>query len=148
MMSRFDFTFVTPSDEKHENEIIEESKWTERMFSDKKFANDQEKMLPIQLVNASQMSKLSDAAGLRDCLPVLMNFGGGVERFKGINGIRKGQDILLLGGCRAGKGGQGRLWVPLEEVSDFCDRIAGLAAAVEAKLPEYGLDAGADNEPI
>lgn len=130
----FNFSFADPSIPSENAPAKPDTRsWTERMFADHDPVSGEAKMLPVKAQDCSQVSKIGDVKTGSNCLPVLLNFGGDVETYKG---PLNEEHVLVLGGSRVGKAGQGRIYIPLSQVDVFVEKVLALRDAVEGEVPK------------
>ena len=66
-------------------------------------------------------------------ITLLLDFGTGVD---GCSHSLRGEDVIVLGGNRSGKAGQGRLWVPVSQFRQFLANSQSLLDYLEAEIPK------------
>lgn len=128
----FKFGFTTPTNP-NATDKPDTRDWVESMFFDHEPTTGNHQALQIKAQDASKLSRLGDIKTETNCIPLLLRFGAAVDEY---NGKLKGEDVLVLGGARSGKAGQGKLYIPLSQVEGFVDNIKALTEAVEAELPK------------
>lgn len=108
--------------------------YVDRMFVDFDPNTGKVSTLPVQTQDGSKISKVSDAMISPNSIPVIVNVGKSVEDYTELNGMPKGETVIVVGGVRQGKSGQGRINIPLSQVDSFCENLKALAEAVKTDL--------------
>lgn len=112
-------------------------RFVDRMFEDFNPTTGQRTPLEVRATYAGKENKLSEVEVEPNSIPLLLNFAGDVEDFSETNGLDKGENILIIGGIRQGKAGLGsRLFLPVSQAKDFCDRIMSIVEASEGEIPK------------
>lgn len=110
--------------------------YVERMFNDFDTNSGEQTPLPIRAQDASKVSKISDLIIEPNSIPLILSMGSEVEDYSETNNMKKGENLLIIGGVRQGKAGLGKIMIPISEVNKFCEHVQAIAAAATAKLPE------------
>lgn len=102
--------------------------WVDRMFAD--YDDGQIKPLDMVAHDCAQISGLGKVDVIPDSISILVDFGSGLEGFNQL----KAEHIVVLGGNRVGRGGQGRLYVPYSQFTQFMDYLNSLKQQLDANL--------------
>lgn len=132
----YSFTFATPITNPAIEPQVDSRSYTDRMFEDFDIISGERTLLPVRAQDGSTIKTLGAVQAQQDTIPLLLNVGSKVPEYTAVNGLKQGEHVLILGGMRQGKAGQGRICLPLSEVPDFCERLLALAEAANQQLPE------------
>jgi len=105
--------------------------WTDKMFQEFSPETGEVTAIDVDIIDCSGDSTLGAVNLGSDNIAILMDFALNVET----TAMLKGEDVFVLGGNRAGRGGQGRLFVPASQFEMFLKHCAALYESSKAQLP-------------
>lgn len=124
--------------EPEREQVIDPRNWIDRMFLEFNETNCQTTGLEVVSHDCRDTVNLGKINYEADSITLLLDFGTGVG---GSNHSLRGEDIVVLGGNRAGRAGQGRLWVPVSQFRQFLRNSNALLDYIETELPRLKAEA-------
>jgi len=106
--------------------------WTDKMFQDFNVETGAVEAINVNIIDCAGQSTLGHVNVGNDNISILVDFANDVDT----SAMLKNEDIIVLGGNRAGRGGQGRLYVPVSQFEKFLQHCAALYESISNQLPE------------
>lgn len=103
--------------------------WVDRMFTDWS-ANGK---VPLEVVahDCIDNQNLSSVTPIPNTISLLVDMAASTSSKLQL----KGEHVLVIGGNRPARSGQGRVWVPASQLGDFIEYLQALKAHLDQELP-------------
>lgn len=105
--------------------------WTDKMFQDFNRETGEAEAISVNIIDCAENSTLGSVNVGNDNIAILVDFAANVDT----TAMLKNEDVVVLGGNRAGRGGQGRLYVPVSQFQQFLQHCAALYESINEELP-------------
>lgn len=108
----------------------------ERMFTTFNKVTGEVSAMPVVGINCTTSTAKDQGISrfdLQGKIPLLLNYKGAVEVFKGLS---KGRDFVVIG-ARAGKNGSGGLMLAVNELEETAQHLLALHAALKDQVAAY-----------
>ena len=105
--------------------------WVDRMFQDFNPETGESQQLSVIAHDCAEDASLGAVSTVPNSISLLVDFAANVDTAN----MLKGEHILVLGGNRPGRAGQGRFWVPTSQLEKMIDYLQALKKYTDEQLP-------------